>query len=364
MYCKNCGSMIQEGSKFCSNCGTPISIQDNSAREQTRVETQQREFPEYYNRDNTPYDTGDKHAKPKKKKGKGCLLAFAIVVASLIFFGVVFSFFSSEPEETESTNNITKQTVNTTKQVTTTKQITIEKKLIYDKNNVKIYVTGFEDNKVKFYIENNSNLNLSFNAHSYAINGIMTGNNIYDMNCDVAANAKANTSLTIKSDFLSKYSIDEIQSIEINFWAYDNDKSFKEFDTGKITINTNASSSSLTKIKGTEELYNEKSIEVQYINQDNNNYTYLITNNTDSLFTFDIYNITINGFTSSETDYDLYNEEVLNGCQYVFTITVSNSFMYENNIDKVEDISFNISIRPNADYFNEWTTPMLSTQIK
>lgn len=66
----------------------------------------------------------------------------------------------------------------------------------------------------------------------------MTKNNIYDMDCDVAKKKKANTKLEIDSSFLTNNNISEIKYIDILFWAYDNDKAFKEFDTGVIRIKT------------------------------------------------------------------------------------------------------------------------------
>ena len=84
---------------------------------------------------------------------------------------------------------------NTKKQTTTTKKEekpSIKETLIYDANNVLIYISSLEDNIIKFYIENNSDKNYSFTAHSFAINGIMARNNIYDMYCSVASYSKAN----------------------------------------------------------------------------------------------------------------------------------------------------------------------------
>ena len=77
-------------------------------------------------------------------------------------------------------------------------------------------------------IENESSLNLGFNAHAYAVNGIMTRNNIYSMDCDVAAGKKATTELEIEDKFLEKYGIEHIKCIDVLFWVYDNDKLYKE----------------------------------------------------------------------------------------------------------------------------------------
>ena len=60
-------------------------------------------------------------------------------------------------------------------------EVSFAEEKVYEGNNVVIYVTGSESSydgtKINFRIENNSQLNLNFNAHSYGVNGIMTGNN-------------------------------------------------------------------------------------------------------------------------------------------------------------------------------------------
>ena len=31
MYCMKCGSKVEDGSKFCANCGTPVSVEPENS---------------------------------------------------------------------------------------------------------------------------------------------------------------------------------------------------------------------------------------------------------------------------------------------------------------------------------------------
>ena len=246
---------------------------------------------------------------------------------------------------------------------------TIEEQTIFEGNNVIIKVVGMEKSganwNVNIYIENNSALNLGFNAHSYAVNGIMTGEGIYSMDVDVAAGKKANTALTIKNSFLKEYGItaDNIRCIDVLFWAYDNDKSFKEFDTGQIEIKTNKYDGTHDNIVS-EKIFEQQNITVSYLDAEKNKYSFVISNNTGSYFNYDFKDISINDYTVSDTDFDLYDEVLLDGCQTVCVVKVKNDFMETNKIDTVNTIDWNMSIRTLGSYFNEYSIGLIKYEVK
>ena len=136
------------------------------------------------------------------------------------------------------------------------------------------------------------------------------------------------------------------------FWAYDNDKSFKEFDTEQIEIKTSLYDGSHDLIQGTN-IFDSEGIKVDFLSRDGNKFNFVITNATGSLIDFDFDELSINDFTNSETDFDLFDEMVLNNCQIIVTVKVSNDFLSTNGINEIESIEWNLSIRPNSDYFNE-----------
>ena len=236
---------------------------------------------------------------------------------------------------------------------------TVEETLLYSGNNIKIFAKGLKGNSLQLYIENNSNLNLGFNAHSYAINGIMTQESIYTMDCDVSAHSRANTELKISNSFLIEYEIECIEQIDILFWAYDNDKFFKEFETDIITVKTSEFKNNIANISGLE-IYNKKGIIVEFLEQENNQFTFCLTNKTGSYFDFTVENININNYTVSATDFDLFDEQVLNNCQFVYDIEINREFLSNNDIEKISTVSFNFEIEPKGDVFNDWSTDIIT----
>lgn len=246
-------------------------------------------------------------------------------------------------------------------------ETTISESIIYSDNDVVITIHGYEEKSntinISFLIENNSSLNLGFNAHAYAINGLMTGNNIYDMDCDVAAGKKANAILEIEKDFLTEHSILDVASVDVLFWAYDNDKYYKEFDTNQITIYTNHYNDTIHKQYSGTTIYDSNNIQIDYLSSSENKFTYCITNNSADYFSFDVENITVNDYTSSDLNFDLINIIVLNSCQAIFTVEINNQFLDLNNISEINKVEFTLNIRPLESYFSEWSTDMITTQI-
>lgn len=245
-------------------------------------------------------------------------------------------------------------------------KVTFSKETIYENNSVIMKVTGSENTsegtKINFYIENNSNLNLSFCAHSYGVNGIMTRNNIYDMRTEVASGKKANTSLLIENSLLTDYDIDYIKYVDILFWAYDNDKSIKSFETNVIRIKSDKYDEYSSWLSG-KEVYNKNKIKIDYLSTDNDKIKYVVTNTTGNNLVITFNGISINDYTVSGTDFDLYDEQILNNNQCVFEINVKNDFKTQNNIKSITKVDFYLSYRENTDYTTH-KTENITTIIK
>lgn len=242
---------------------------------------------------------------------------------------------------------------------------TIEEAIIYNEHDVIIKTMGCTEDAsgfhVQIYIENNSDLNLGFNARAYAVNGIMTNNNIYDMDCNVVAGKKANTVLDIDQAILDYFEIDCVRKIDVLFWAYDNDKFFKAFDTNQITISTSLNNDVRDWYTG-QLIYDNNDITVEYLGQYGNQFGYCVTNLTGSYFSCDIENLCINDYTSSDIQFDAIGVIVLNNCQSLLFITVSDDFLELNSIDEISNLEFNLKISPYESYENEWYTDTI-TQI-
>ena len=101
MYCPNCGKELQEGAKFCLECGAKIGVSDTTAS-QSSSET---EKPVYTGNapsekisaqsapDSDTNSTGNTQnnpvaAPPKGKKGKKVLFILLLILIPLIIYGV------------------------------------------------------------------------------------------------------------------------------------------------------------------------------------------------------------------------------------------------------------------------------------
>ncbi len=306
------------------------------------------------------------------------IIIVAVIIVALIGIGSENSKKSKENDsgaaketeqvgvtETEQNNEpeVSNQTPQQEDSSESKEEVSIENVCIYSANNVSIYATGIEESWIGYdigiYIENNSALNLGFNARAYGVNGIMTGNNIYDMDCDIAAGKKTNATISIDKSFLEDNKIDTIGYIDVLFWAYDNDQVFKSFDTGQVQIQTSNYSNTQAHYITGDTIYDQNGIKIDRIASEDGSMTYAILNNTGNYFDFDVENITVNDFTSSDIDFDLMNVITLNGCQSVFKIKPSNEFMSTNGLSKIEKIEFSLKIRPLEDYMQEWSTDLI-----
>ena len=231
---------------------------------------------------------------------------------------------------------------------------------LYD-NEIKIDVTGIDADKgMSLYVENNSTLNLGVMTRAFAVNGYMIGENIGGINSfDVAPGKKANATEIIERDALDKYDISSFDTLDALFWAYDNDKNFKEFDTGQIHAELTPGSENSFGISG-ETLYDNNGIKVDYISSSGKTSTYCLTNTSGEYINFTVENLTINDYTSSDLIFEIYDVLVLNNCQILFDITPGEEFLNSNGITDIYSIEFYLYINPLSDYQNDWNTDVIS----
>lgn len=327
------------------------------------------------NKYNSPVPQG---TAPRKGK-HGCLIASLIALALFLLMGLVDSIQQHQrraSQESAVTSSVSGNSddsgvsgAGSRQQKTsgkTSEPPSITSSVIYEGNNVVITAKSLEETitgyKLNLLIENDSAMSLAFNAHAYAINGIMTGNNIYDMDCDVASGMKTNASLDLDLYTLDTLGISDIRCIDILFWAYDNSINFKAFDSGQVEIQTNLFNQKHDVRTGTS-IYGSNGIRIDYLGHDGGNYQFSILNQTGSLFDFDVNDITVNGYTSSDLNPELYDVETLRQCQSIITIPVSDSFREQNGISTVDTIQWSMEIRPNGAYEQKYTIGPVSCPI-
>ncbi|MDO4445865.1 MAG: DUF4190 domain-containing protein [Bacillota bacterium] len=245
-----------------------------------------------------------------------------------------------------------------------TKEQSVEPVILYD-DKIKIEMTDIDkENGIYLHMENKSDLNLGIMAHSIAINGYMIGGNSYGFNAyDIVAGKKANGIERLDEEILEKYGIESFDTLDILFWAYDNDKSYKSFDTNQIHAEIKEGANNLLNISG-DNIYKNKGIQVDYIEKSDNTYTFCLTNTTGNYIDFTVEDLTINDYTSSDIDYDLMDVVVLNNCQILFDIIPDDDFLNTNGIKNITSLEFSLNIKPMSEYENEWKTDMIVKNIE
>lgn len=89
----------------------------------------------------------------------------------------------------------------------TASDATPKQSLLYKGHDTVIKTTGIDNSDIAFYFENNSDLNLSFDIHSYAVNGIMAEEDRFVMSTDVVSGKKASNTLSISKSWLRENGI-------------------------------------------------------------------------------------------------------------------------------------------------------------
>lgn len=357
--CPECNKEVSDIAKTCPNCGFPIS--------EIEYDVEEDNDGVFYKK---PTGTLPPIEKKPMHKSVVTFIQFIIIIAIILSINSCLNSDNSDSTKEKTPQDYASydEYVEAQRIVPeeTKLEVSVTEELIYDDKDVKIYVKSIEEKASEYLlnlnIENNSSLNLGFNAHAYSINKIMTNNNIYDMDYDVAAGKKTIAQLEIKKSLLEELKISEIKNIDILIWAYDNDKSFKEFDTGILSIKTNLDDGNYSFSSGNT-VYEKDGIKIEYLNNSDGNYNYCISNTTGNYFDFTVENITINDCTSSDWYLDLTSVMVFDGCQTLFEIKPDEEFLELNSIDNIESIEFNLDVRPLEDYFESYKTEVISIEL-
>lgn len=356
--CMNCGNVNPDDANNCLNCGQPLT------------QFNQTEYNQFNpNQNNTQYQQQPPaipqppaHVTQKKKKGKGCLTILCIAILIIIFLVVCSAIFGGDSESNNTNLPTVEEQINENK--TDLDAFTIEEKTIYDKNNViiKVVDTNISATKIglNFYIENNSDMSLSFCVHSSAVNNIMTEENIYSMSTDIAAGKKANTSFTISRTWFEKNNITQIKSFQLLFWAYDNEASYKEFESNVITIKTNHYNDKTIKLENA--IYDQDGIQVYKLNNNDKSITFAVKNTNSYYIDYDLQDVSINNW-SMDTGISVYDQPLFAESISLFTIEVDSDFKSTNKISQLENIEFKLEYRIKGAHKNSKTTKIIKAKL-
>ncbi len=273
-----------------------------------------------------------------------------VCLCMLLFAGLSLGSSSSDSgSKTELTESSSEETDSKEEgEEKNTADVSIEEQVLVDQDGVKITALEYETDsilgdKVKLQVENNTSQNLMFTAKALIVNDYMISDLFAE---EVAAGKKANESLDLYNSELEAAGIDTVGKIEVAFHIYDSESLDDLLDTDLITIQTSEfSNMDTTPDDVGQELYNENGIRIVGKAVDEGSFwgtaiLLYIENNSGKNVGISVDNMSINDFMVSP----FFSTTVYNGKMDIDHITVFDSDLEENGIEKIEkaELSFHI----------------------
>jgi hypothetical protein len=234
--------------------------------------------------------------------------------------------------------------------ITEENELDIEVCEIYSGNGITITTDSVKTEKeeidIRLVLENNSEKDYKISAHTYSINGLMAGSNLYGFgSVELPSGKKSNLNIEIKKDWLEENDVQEISDIGIIFWAYYD--GFKEWNTEIVEIKTNQYNESLVYSPSGEVVYQNENVDVWLDKKQDNKYYLSLKNKSKYNASYTIENMSVNGWSYELTNYtyDLYDEDIHSNSVSNFEIEIDEDFLKENGIDEINDIEFDISLK-------------------
>lgn len=292
----------------------------------------------------------------KRPKKKIAIAGIATSGLGIFLFVVVFSVALGAAMQTEETTDKIMEEMyferepveeSTVVENVDLEDIGIEEKEIYNENGVSIVAKAMEKNGSSinfiFVVSNESDMDYSISAHSFDVNGIMIGTNLYGFgSVDVPAKKKAKLFIELDSRDLESLGINEIYELNVIFWAYAD--SFKQWNTDKLSVKTNYYSENFCYTPTGEVIYND---DIMTVWRDIESTKYIIYNKSQYNARYTVENCSVNGWSYEITNYsyDLYDEEIHSKSYAVFELDINDDFLRENDIDSIENVEFDVLLR-------------------
>ena len=294
------------------------------------------------------------------KKFLACLLAFSVLmICTACFEGGVDTPIQATQDNHEPsvpTQSTTTPTQPSTKPAEPEK-VALQETVIYDDQGIKITVKelldGWSGPELKVLVENNTTHNIVFSGSEFIVNGVTISGHAY---IDVAAGKKTNDTITIYDDDLEVAGIQSLATIQgMDFRVYDSDSYVDLFDVA-FTLTTSIAATHVQNIDDSGDVLFEKSgvtVIAKKLHEDWLGYTVVlfVRNDTGKEIIVNADDISVNGFTITGWLYDHVYADSVRFCE----ITISSSSLKENDIEKIETVTFTIDII-DADTYNRIAT--------
>lgn len=319
-FCSSCGAKLAQGAAFCSSCGRPVG----QAQPQAAVQEQ---------------DTA------KKKRAKKKPIYKRVWFWLLVFF-VIFLMLPSNGSESSSGSSSSGNSQTSSSAAASAEKVTIAETVIYDQGGVKVTAKSIEETyagiEVKMLVENSTSDNISVGCDNFVVNGVSISG---FMHISAAAGKKTNDSLTLYSSELKTAGIDQIASIKtIDAYISDSD-TFMKIKSIDFEINSSIAGKHVQSIDDSGEvLYSgngitviSKGISDGFTGSDAN---ILIKNQSGQDVIVQADNVSVNDCTI----YSLHSTTIADGTVCFSSIPLLETYLEENEIESVEDVTFQLKV--------------------
>lgn len=236
---------------------------------------------------------------------------------------------------------------------TETSGVTLENQVIYDKDGVRITVTGLETDswtgtKVWLMLENNTDRNLLLTGDVFVVNGITVQAYLY---AEVAAGMKANDALELFTDVLDASGITEIATIRGYDTRIVDSDSLDTVAKVPLSLETSVAETHTQEIDDSgEEIFSKDGVTViaQVISEEFYGQTVqlLVKNETGKNIIVEAENISVNGFTVDAWLYDTVCKDTVRFSELDLFV----SGLADNGIEAVETVTFTLRILDDTTY--------------
>lgn len=227
-----------------------------------------------------------------------------------------------------------------TKEVDDSDIVEIEEQVIYDENDVKITVTGFDQDQYDVWLsvllENNSGENIEVQTRNETVNSYMSS---FIFSSEVAANKKSKDKIIIDTTYFERCGIEKVKDIEFSLLIL-NDNFDTIAESEPIHIERHLAEPYEQEYDDSGEvLLDENNIKIVAKDLQTDDYGRLcqylyIENNSEKSFTVQVRNVSINGFMADP----FMSVDVMPGKVAIDEMSFYMTELAEYDIETVEDV--------------------------
>ena len=231
--------------------------------------------------------------------------------------------------------------------------VTLENQVIYDKDGVRITVTGLEADtwtgtKIWMMLENNTDRNLLLTGDVFVVNGITVQAYLY---AEVAAGMKANDSLELFTDVLDMAGIEKIATVRGYDTRLVDSDSLDTVAKIPLSLETSVAQTHVQNVEDAgETVFSQDGVTViaRVISEEfyGQSVQLLVKNDTGRDIIVEAENISVNGYTVDAWLYDTVCKDTVRFSE----LDLFASGLQNNGIEAVETVTFTLRILDDATY--------------